>query len=181
MTRLRTTLLTVGAGAVVLATGAVVVGSAATATPAAVAAVADFAPDPLGASTGTVADTVAGATTDAVHSRAGTRRWWNQLSDAQRTCLRAERITRPVGPLDDSERAALRAKVEAAATRCDVQLPFARARTFWDTLTDEQRTCLEEAAVTRPWGPLTKEERQAVRADLRAAAQACGVTTPSRS
>ena len=50
-----------------------------------------------------------------------------------------------------------------------------------DGLTDTQRTCLEDAAVTRPWGPLTKEQRQQVRADLRAAAEKCGVTVPTKA
>ena len=34
--------------------------------------------------------------------------------------------------------------------------------------------------MTRPWGPLTKEQRQQVRADLRAAAQKCGITVPTK-
>ena len=88
------------------------------------------------------------------------RGWWNKLTDAQRGCLRDAAITRPVGPLDDTEKAALRAKVEAAAQKCDVTLPFAKARAFWDGLTDEQRSCLQDAAVTRPWDPLTREQRQ---------------------
>ena len=144
--------------------------SSALATPAPVAAVAELAPDPMAAGAGTTADTVAGATADPATPRAAARGWWNRLSDEQRSCLKDAAITRPVGPLDDAERAALRAKVEAAAQKCQVTLPFAKARAFWDDLTDEQRTCLKDAAVTRPWGPMTKEQRQQVRADLRAAA-----------
>ena len=34
--------------------------------------------------------------------------------------------------------------------------------------------------MTRPWGPLTKEQRQQVRGELRAAAQKCGVTVPAK-
>ena len=34
--------------------------------------------------------------------------------------------------------------------------------------------------MTRPWGPLTKAQRQQVRGELRAAAQKCGVTVPSQ-
>jgi hypothetical protein len=180
MTRLRTTLVAVGLGAAVIATGAVVATSA-MATPAPVAAVAELGPDPLGASIGTAAATIGAATTDAATPRAKARGWWNKLTDDQRTCLKAAAITRPVGPLDDAERSALRAKVEAAAQKCQVTLPFAKARAFWNDLTDEQRTCLQDAAVTRAWGPLTKEQRQEVRADLRAAAQKCGVTVPTKA
>ncbi len=94
---------------------------------------------------------------------------------------RGRAISRPVGPLDDAERAALRARVEAAAQKCQVTLPFAKARAFWDGLTAQQRSCLRDAAVTRPWGLLTKEQRQSLRADLEAAAQKCGLTLPARA
>jgi hypothetical protein len=173
MTRLRTTLLALGAAAAVIATGAVVATSA-TATPAPVAAVEQLGVDatPVRAA----ADTATDAT-----PRAAARGWWKKLTDEQRQCLQDARITRPVGPLDDAERAALRAKVEAAAEKCDVTLPFAKARAFWDGLTAEQRQCLQDAAVTRPWGPLTKEQRQQVRAELRAAAQQCGITLPAKA
>lgn len=173
MTRLRTTLLALGAGAAVVATGAVVATSA-TATPAPVAAVEQLGVDAAPVSS------AADAATD-VTPRAGARGWWSRLTDEQRTCLKEAAITRPVGPLDDAERAALRAEVEAAAEKCAVTLPFAKARAFWNDLTDEQRQCLEDAAVTRPWGPLTKEQRRQVRADLRAAAQQCGVTLPAKA
>lgn len=184
MTRLRTTLVAAGLGTALIATGAVVATNA-LATPGPVAAVAEFGPDPMAA--GTTAQTVAGSTTDATATtgtpapRAAARGWWNKLTDEQRSCLQAAKITRPVGPLDDAERAALRAKVEAAASTCQVTLPFAKARAFWAGLTDEQRTCLKDAAVNRPWGPLTKEQRQQVRADLEAAAQKCGVTVPTKT
>ena len=174
MTRLRTTLLALGAGTAVIATGAVVASSA-MATPAPVAAVAQLGVD--ASPVGTAAD----ATTDGTTARVAARGWWKKLTDEQRTCLQDAKITRPVGPLDDAERAALRAKVEAAATACDVTLPFAKARAFWDGLNDEQQQCLKDAAVTRPWGPLTKEQRQQVRADLRAAAEKCGVTVPTKA
>ena len=183
MSRLRTTLVALGVGTALVATGAVVASNA-LATPApvaAVAAVTEFGPDPMGARVGTVADTIGDATTDGATPRVAARGWWNKLTDAQRTCLRDAAITRPVGPLGDADRAALRGKVEAAAAKCDVTLPFAKARAFWDGLTDEQRSCLQDAAVTRPWGPLTKEQRQQVRADLRAAAQTCGVTLPTKA
>ncbi len=174
MTRLRTTLIAVGASTALIATGAVVA-STATATPAPVAAVAQLGVDP------TPSGTAADVTPDGAAARTAARGWWNKLTDAQRTCLQGERITRPVGPLDDAERAALRAKVEAAATKCSVTLPHPKARAFWNGLTDAQRQCLEDAAVSRPWGPLTKEERQQVRAELRAAAQKCDITLPAKA
>ncbi len=180
MTRLRTTLVAVGAGTALVATGAVIASNA-TATPSPVAAVAEFAPDPMAAGISTVSDTIGAASTDAATPRPLVRGWWNKLSDEQRTCLKAASITRPVGPLDDSERAALRGKVEAAAAKCQVDVPFTKARAFWNGLSDAQRACLEDAAVTRPWGPLTKEQRQQVRADLKAAAQKCGVTVPTKA
>ncbi|HET6968438.1 MAG TPA: hypothetical protein VFI44_09185 [Ornithinibacter sp.] len=187
MPALRTTLVAVGIGAATLTTGALVATSA-TAAPAPVAAVERLAaPATAGASdaTGAASDRTASDRTASDRSasdgaaRTRARGWWKGLTDTQRTCLQSQGITRPVGPLDGTERAALRAEVEAAATTCDVELPFARARAFWDGLTDGQRTCLEAAGVNRPWGPLTKEQRQAVRADLEAAADTCGVTLPT--
>jgi hypothetical protein len=180
MTRLRTTLVAVGVGTALIATGAVVASNA-MATPAPVAAVAELSPDPMNAATGITADTVGSATTDTAAPRAAARGWWNKLTDEQRSCLQDAKITRPVGPLDEAERAALRAKVEAAAQKCQVTLPFAKARAFWNDLTDEQRSCLKDAAVSRPWGPLTKEQRQQVRADLKAAATTCGITLPTKA
>jgi hypothetical protein len=143
--------------------------------------VADLSPDPMGARVGTVADTIGDATADVATPRAAARGWWNKLTADQRSCLKDAAITRPVGPLDDADRAALRGKVEAAAQKCQVTLPFAKARAFWDGLTDQQRSCLQDAAVTRPWGPLTQEQRQQVRGELRAAAQTCGITLPTKA
>jgi len=174
MTPLRTTLIAVGACTALLATGAVVASNA-TATPAPVAAVAQLGVD------ATAVRTAADTTADGAAVRTAARGWWKQLTDAQRTCLQGEHVTRPVGPLDDAERAALRAKVEAAATKCSVTLPHPKARAFWNGLTDAQRQCLEDAAVNRPWGPLTKEQRQQVRAELRAAAQKCDITLPAKA
>ncbi|HYN66658.1 MAG TPA: hypothetical protein VES93_07190 [Ornithinibacter sp.] len=174
MTRLRTTLVAAGLGTALIATGAVVASSA-LATPAPVAAVAALDPASVDA------DTVADPVPDTATPRAAARGWWNKLTDDQRSCLQDAKITRPVGPLDDAERAALRAKVEAAATTCKVTLPFAKTRAFWDGLTDEQQTCLKDAAVNRPWGPMTKDQRKQVRADLKAAAEKCGVTMPTKA
>jgi hypothetical protein len=179
MSRLRTALVALGVGTALIATGAVVASNA-LATPTPVAAVAEFGPDPMGARVGTVADTIGDATADVATPRAAARGWWNKLTADQRSCLKDAAITRPVGPLDDADRAALRGKVEAAAQKCQVTLPFAKARAFWDGLTDQQRSCLQDAAVSRPWGPLTKQERQQVRGDLKAAAAKCGVALPTK-
>jgi hypothetical protein len=151
MSRLRTTLVALGVGTALIATGAVVASNA-LATPAPVAAVAEFGPDPMGARVGTAADTIGDATADVATPRAAARGWWNTLTDAQRSCLEDAAITRR------SARSTM-----PSAPPC---APGSR---------------LQDAAVTRPWGPLTKEQRQSVRADLRAAAQKCGVTLPARA
>jgi hypothetical protein len=173
MPALRTTLLVAGLGAATLGAGALVATSA-TAAPTPVVAVEQLAAD--GSATADAGDPASERPV-----RATARRWWAGLTDAQRTCLQDQDITRPVGGLDDAERTALRAQVEAAATSCDVTLPFPKARAFWDGLTTEQQDCVKDAGVNRPWGPLTQEQRRAVRADLRAAAERCGVTLPARS
>lgn len=182
MPTLRTTLVAVGIGAATLTTGALVATSA-TAASAPLAAVEQLA---VAGTTATADTATAAEPTDATGTasadgpaRTKARGWWKGLTDTQRSCLQDQEVTRPVGPLDDAERAALRVKVEAAAKTCDVTLPFAKARAFWDGLTDEQRTCVKDAGVNRPWGPLTKEQRQAVRADLEVAAKSCGVTLPT--
>ena len=167
----RTTVLAAGLGIAAMGAGGLIATSAA-AAPAPVVAVQQLAADD---------SPIAGDTASERPSRPRGRGWWAGLTDTQRTCLQDQDITRPVGGLDDAERTALRAEVEAAATTCDVTLPFPKARAFWDALTTEQRDCVKDAGVNRPWGPLSKEQRQAVRADLKAAAQKCGVTLPAPS
>jgi hypothetical protein len=169
MPTLRPTFLAAGLGIAALGAGALVATSA-TAAPPPVVALQQLAADDSATAGDTASDGSPGTKA---------RGWWKGLTDTQRTCLQDQDITRPVGGLDDAERAALRAKVEAAAKTCDVTLPFPKARAFWDGLSTEQQDCIKDAGVNRPWGPLTKEQRQAVRADLRAAAQKCGVTLPS--
>ena len=156
---------------VALAVGAAVV------TTTVVTTTATAAPDPVAAVTAAAGADGSG-TTPGPNAGGTARSWWRGLTDAQRQCLRDADIRRPVGPLDDAERATLRRSVEAAAGSCGVELPFARARAFWDGLTDAQQQCLRDADVTRPWGPLTRDQRQQLRQDLRAAAEACGVTPP---
>lgn len=166
MPAFRTALVTLVAGGAAVATG-VVVTTNASATPA-----------PRSAVSAVPADDTA-STPDAAEPTPA-RQWWKNLDDTRKTCLTGAKVSRPVGPLDDAERAALRAKVETAAKTCGVELPRARARAFWAGLSDTQRSCLKDAAVNRPWGPATKEQRQKVRADLAAAAKTCGVTLPAK-
>lgn len=171
MPALRTTVLAAGLGIATLGAGALVATSA-SAAPTPVVAVQRLAAD--GSAT-------AGDTASDGPDRTSALGWWKGLTDTQRSCLQEQDITRPVGRLDDAERTALRTKVEAAATTCDVALPFPKARALWDGLTTEQQDCIKDAGVNRPWGPLSKEQRQAVRADLTAAAQKCGVALRARS
>lgn len=172
MPRLRTSLTVLALGGATLATGLVATSAGAAPAPvAAVEAAMPAVPAADGASTGSASATPARAA----------RGWWKDLTDTQQACLKKEVGTRPLGPLSDAERQALRARLAKAADACDVELPFARARAFWDGLTPEQQTCLRDADVQRPWGPLTDVERRTVRADLAAAAKECGVTLPARS
>lgn len=186
MPALRTNVLAATLGIATLGAGALVATSA-TAAPAPVTAVERLAAAGATESSDATTDdattdgTASADTASADAARAKARGWWAGLTDDQRTCLQDQDITRPVGRLADAERTALRAKVEAAAKTCGVTLPFAGARAFWDGLSTEQRDCIKDAGVNRPWGPLTKEQRQAVRADLRAAAERCGVALPARS
>ncbi|QIM22540.1 hypothetical protein G7075_17715 [Phycicoccus sp. HDW14] len=166
MPALRTSLVALAVGGAAVTTG--IVATSATAAPTPVAAVSAAA-DEAGS---TEASTTA--------LRHGARKWWKDLTDTQRQCLQDAKVTRPVGPLDDAQRKALRDQVTAAAQQCGVELPFPKARAFWNGLSDSQKQCLDDAKVTRPWGPLTKEQRQAVRADLAAAAKTCGVTLPEK-
>ncbi|GGL38624.1 hypothetical protein H9L10_12830 [Phycicoccus endophyticus] len=167
MPRLRTVLVTTTAGAAAAVAG-VAVATTSSAAPAAVAAV-----DALTADT-TTGHGMRGF--GAAHH--GGHGWWGDLSDEQRQCLEDAEITRPMGPLDADEREALLDQVTDAADACGVELPFATARAAWSALTDEQRQCLEDAEITRPMGPLDADEREALRDQVRAAAQECGVQLP---
>ena len=166
MSRLRTSLVALAVGGIAVSTGAVVASNA------------SAAPPPVEA-VNSLAGTQADATTDGA-ARPTPRGWWKGLTDEQRSCLQDAKSTRPVGRLDDAERQALRSTVEAAAATCGVELPFAKKRAFWNGLADDQQTCLKDAAVNRPWGPKSAEQRQAVRTEVRAAAATCGITLPAK-
>ena len=51
-------------------------------------------------------------------------------------------------------------------------------RTWWKDLSDEQRTCLEDADIRRPVGRLGDAERKALREKVAAAATTCVVVLP---
>ena len=166
MPALRTSLVALALGGAVVTTG--VVTTSATAAPAS-----------TGSGTAAADD---GDGDDGTHPvRSGLRRWLGSLTDEQRQCLRDAGLTRPVGPLDDEQRAALREQARAAAEGCGVELPFPRARAFWAGVSEEQKQCLRDSGLTRPVGPLAAEEREALRKQVRAAAEACGVTLPERA
>ncbi len=112
----------------------------------------------------------------------GLRTWWSGLSDAQQTCLKSAGLSRPVGPLTLEQRRALQTQVQAAAQKCDVDLPkVGPVRQFWNGLTQQQITCIQDTGITRPLGKLTATERKDLVAKVRAAAQKCGVNPPVRS
>lgn len=48
-------------------------------------------------------------------------------------------------------------------------------------LTPEQRSCLQAKGLTRPVGPLTLEQRRALWASVKTAAESCNVTLPKRA
>jgi len=69
----------------------------------------------------------------------------------------------------------------SAVTASDTT-PAAKAkgiRSWWNGLTDTQKSCLKGADLTRPVGPLSLEQRRALQAQVKAAAQKCNVTLPT--
>ncbi|MEO7421551.1 MAG: hypothetical protein ABIU87_04060 [Ornithinibacter sp.] len=175
MNRIRTSLLALTLASAAVTTGLVATGASATPAPLAAVDAVTTSPSQASGNAALPADSTAQA------RQHGIRTWWKDLTDEQRTCLQKADIRRPVGRLDDVERKALRERVTTAATTCAVELPGAKAREFRASLTDDQKQCLHGASLTRPWGPLDKEQRQQLRADRQAAAKACGVTLPTRS
>ena len=129
-----------------------------------------------------VVSAAAATTTDTAAPKLGWR-WWAGLSSDQQQCLAKAGLTRPAFPLTDAEKAAVQAAVRDAAQGCGITLPTgeraAALKTWWEGLTDDQRTCLKDADVTRPLGPLTAAERKAVREKVTAAATSCHVTLPT--
>ena len=99
------------------------------------------------------------------------------LTDEQKTCLTEAGITKPEGRPTQAERDAFK----AAAETCGITLPArpdnaGHHRGGRLNLTDEQKTCLTEAGITKPEGRPTQAERDA----FKAAAESCGITLPAR-
>lgn len=123
--------------------------------------------------------TVDTATTPAAKAK-GVRTWWKNLTDEQRTCLKDANLTRPVGPLTIDQRRALRAEVDAAAQKCNIQLPKqGPVAAFWNGLTPSQIACVQGTGLTRPLGRMTPDARRALAEKLVAAAKECGVNPPA--
>ncbi|MBK9474740.1 MAG: hypothetical protein IPL94_00490 [Tetrasphaera sp.] len=112
-------------------------------------------------------------------------RWFAGLNDTQRACMNKAKVERPLFPMTDAEKAALQVQVRAAATECGIPLPDGKrreqVRAFWEGLAQTQRDCLKAADLTRPLGPLSPAERADLKARVKAAADTCGVTLPSRA
>lgn len=107
--------------------------------------------------------------------RPGAAAQWLRLSGDQRQCLADLELARPTPPLSDDQRAAWRQQVAEAFASCGVTVqprPIAR---LWSSLTDAQRECIDKVGLTRPLGPLSKDERAALRTKLIEVAQDCGV------
>lgn len=69
----------------------------------------------------------------------------------------------------------------AGAQTTDATTQAAHAKgAFIKSLTDEQRSCLQANGVVKPDHKLTKEEKQAAVATLKAAATTCNITLPER-
>jgi hypothetical protein len=111
------------------------------------------------------------------------------LTDAQKQCLVNHGVTLPTRGnrrnLTPAQRQALRQQLVAAAQACGITFPsrpFAGPRRGLG-LTDAQKQCLVNDGVTLPTGAnrrnLTPAQRQALRQQLVAAAQACGITLPN--
>jgi len=99
------------------------------------------------------------------------------LTDAQKTCLTDAGITKPAEGTKPTQ--AERDAFKAAAQTCGITLPTRPDHAGRElNLTDEQKTCLTEAGITKP-AEGTKPT-QAERDAFKAAAEACGVTPPAR-
>ena len=107
------------------------------------------------------------------------------LTDEQKACLDAADLTRPDRDASFEERQAAREALKAAAEGCGIELPERPQGGQGGNgplaqLTDEQKTCLQEAGAERPGPDATQEERQAAREALKAAAESCGIELPAR-
>lgn len=102
------------------------------------------------------------------------------LTDVQRHCLADQGLQRPEGRLDEDQRDALRADIDAALTACSITLPprlldRERLGFGYAALSAEQQQCLADLHLSRPVGRLTPEQRALLRANLAAAVKECGI------
>ena len=107
-------------------------------------------------------------------SEGGKRHARPNLTAEQKTCLTNAGITKPEGRPTQ----AMRDAFKAAAETCGITLPARNGRSGHPrlNLTDEQKTCLTNAGITKPEGRPTQEQVDA----MKAAAAACGVTPHAR-
>ncbi len=84
-----------------------------------------------------------------------------------------------VGGLTLTSASAGAAETVAAVSETADATPPALGWRWFSRLTPEQKACLDKVRVTRPLGPPTDAERTQVQADLRAAAQGCGIKVPT--
>ncbi len=108
-------------------------------------------------------------------------RWWFDLTDEQRSCMKEADVTRSVWPMSPQQRRQFRADIREAMSACGVEPPAPRrVGKLWRGLTDEQRACLSEHEITRPaLRRLTPDERREVLAEIRDAATSCGIDVPT--
>ena len=138
---------------------------------------------------GVAAATTAGAqTTDPIVQATKTKgAFMKSLTPEQKDCLQANGVTKPDRPMTKAERRAAIENLGAAATTCGVTLPdrlanaitragkVDGAKTSLKALTPEQKDCLKSNGVAKPDHKLTKDERAAWVAQLKTAADTCGI------
>lgn len=99
-----------------------------------------------------------------------------RLTDEQKSCLKATGVTKPQGPPTKAQRE----QFQAAAASCNISLPprpeGVGGPGRGPRLTDEQKSCLKAAGVTKPQGRPTYEQREA----FEAAAASCNITLPPK-
>lgn len=109
-------------------------------------------------------------------------RWFARLDATQRACMDKASISRPIGPRSDAEKAAIQEQLHAAAKTCGIEVPTgarkAKVQAWWNGLSSTQQQCLKKADLTRPVGPLSADQRKALRQQIVSAAKVCDVTLP---
>jgi hypothetical protein len=132
--------------------------------------------------TGVFAVSTAGAQTNDAAPATSPRGFIKNLTQDQKDCLTAQGITRPDHRPTTEEREALKTQLKAAADTCGITLPAPRAhglRRRLAALTQDQKDCLKANGITRPDHRPTTEEREALKTQLKAAAETCGIPVPA--